>query len=173
VTAARSRFDSLSGLAPSIAWVALLAALATGVPPPAGAQALAPPLALTPPIERPAKSLAVRVSPWSFPSRPLAITIDQHGVLAGRHLAIYVFVDGNQIDRVTTKSDRTHARIPVEGLTAGQHLLAVRSGSEAAEVRFRVLSWSRVVGGGLVLAAVLAAALLGFRFARRAAAPAN
>lgn len=130
---------------------------------------LAPAFAAALPVVPDAKSLAVRVSWWAFPSRPVAITVDQGGLLAGRHLTLYVFVDGDQVERVLTKADRTHARIRVVGLSAGRHLLTVRSGTEAAEVEFRVLPWSSLAGGGVLLLAGLAFILLRIRHERRRA----
>ncbi len=91
------------------------------------------------PATRPA--LELRATSWVLPGRPLAIEIEQHGLLEGRRLAIYLFVDDNQFDRLTTQGDRTRARIPLPELAPGSHRLAVRSGTEAAEVAFRRLSW--------------------------------
>ncbi len=96
-------------------------------------------------------ALTVRVAPWTLPSRPLVFTLEQSGVLAGRHLAIYVFVDQNLIDRVTTGADRTRVRLPMSDLAPGRHLLRLKSGREVAQAEFRVIPWSWIAGSGALL----------------------
>ena len=128
MTAARSRLAALGAwLMIAAAGVAALSASPTG------------------------KALTVRVSPWVFPTRPLILSLDQGGVLAGRHLAVDVFVDRNLLHRVNTSTDRTEARLPAPGLAPGRHLLMVKAGREVAEAEFRVISWSWIAGGGALL----------------------
>ena len=107
-------------------------------------------------------ALAVETSAWVFPSRPLAVTVEQRGVLAGRHLAVYLFVDQNQFERITTKADRTRVVVETPLLAPGRHVLMARTGQEAAQTEFRVIPWFWLAGalgtlllvasGGLVLA---------------------
>lgn len=97
--------------------------------------------------------LAVEASAWVFPSRPLTLTIEQRGVLAGRHLAVYLFVDQNQFERVTTAADRTQATVELPELAPGRHLLVARVGTEAAQTEFRVVPWSWLTGALLAAAA--------------------
>lgn len=112
--------------------------------------------------------LAVEASAWVFPSRPLGITLDQSGVLAGRHLAVYLFVDQNQFARVTTAADRTRTSVELPELAPGRHLLVARVGTEVAQTEFRVLPWSWLKGALLAAAAGLGLALIGmFRRRRR------
>lgn len=113
-----------SWLAGVAVWILALAA--------AGAQGDAP--------GRPA--LAVKASTWIFPGRPLTLTVDQAGVLASRRLAVYLFVDGNQFARITTRSDRTRETVPLPDLAAGRHVLSLRSGTEVAMTEFRVIPWA-------------------------------
>jgi len=103
------------------------------------------------PVPPAGNALAVRVSSWVFPTGPLRITLDQRGVLAGRHLAVYVFVDQNLIDRVTTNADRTHARLPTSDLAPGRHVLMAKAGREVAQAEFRVISWSWLAGSAALL----------------------
>lgn len=102
-------------------------------------------------------ALALEASSWVFPSRPLKVTLEQGGVLAGRRLAIDLFVDQNQWQRVTTKADRTPVRLDLPPLSAGRHVLMAKAGREAARTEFRVIPWSWLAGaigaiGGLALA---------------------
>jgi hypothetical protein len=127
---------------------------------PASAGAGAPPTALE---ERGSKArareadLAVEASSWTLPSRPIRLKISQRGALAGRKLAIYVFVDGNQLERIGTGGDRTRATVALPALAPGPHTLVVRAGTESAEASFRVIPWSWA--SGLLLLALLTAAL--------------
>ena len=95
-------------------------------------------------------SLVVRASPWILPSGPLAVTLEQRGVLAGRRLAILLFLDGNQMERVATAADRTQVRLKVPALLPGRHILIARTGSEVARTEFRVISWSWLAGSLLL-----------------------
>ncbi|MEO8276604.1 MAG: hypothetical protein ABI639_10305, partial [Thermoanaerobaculia bacterium] len=117
----------------------------------AGALLMAPAVHGLAPEEVRASSLAVSASSWALPSRPVSITVRQAGVLAGRHLAIYVFVDGNLVQRITTSSNETGARIQVPELAVGRHRLTVRAGTESAETEFRILSGWLVLGGSALL----------------------
>lgn len=109
--------------------------------------------------------LGVRAASWVFPARPLEVTLDQRGVLAGRRLAIDLFIDGNQLERVATKADRTVTRLPTPALAPGRHVLMAKAGREIATTEFRVIAWSWLAGGAVGLLA-LAAASLAFARAR-------
>lgn len=109
-------------------------------------------------------SLSLTCSDWVFPSRPLSVTLQQSGVLAGRALAVDLFVDENQWQRVTTKGGRTAIRVELPPLAPGNHVLVARSAREVSRSEFRVVSWSWLVGGGS--AAVAAAGVL-FALVRR------
>ncbi len=112
--------------------------------------------------------LAVGASAWVFPSRPLGITVEQRGVLAGRHLAVYLFVDQNQFARITTAADRTRTTVELPELAPGRHLFVARVGTEVAQTEFRVLPWSWLTGALLAAAAGMGLALIGlFRRRRR------
>ncbi len=92
----------------------------------------------------------MRASPWILPSGPLAVTLEQRGVLAGRRLAILLFLDGNQVERVATAADRTQVRLKVPALLPGRHILIARTGSEVARTEFQVISWSWLAGSLLL-----------------------
>lgn len=112
-------------------------------------------------------TLAVEASAWVFPSRPLGITVEQRGVLAGRHLAVYLFVDQNQFARITTAADRTRTTVELPELAPGRHLLVARVGTEVAQTEFRVLPWSWLTGALLAAAAGMGLALIGLSRRRR------
>lgn len=106
-------------------------------------------------------ALEIRTTAWVLPTRRLEITLEQRGVLAGRHLGVYLFIDTDQFERITTKADRTQLVIRTPTLAPGSHVLTARSGQEVARTEFRVLAWSwvfsaaallLVFGGGLGLA---------------------
>lgn len=124
---------------------------AAGATAPAAAQGDAP--------GRTALSLHART--WVFPGRPLPVTVDQAGVLAQRRLAVYLFVDQNQFERITTQGDRTQTSVALPPIAPGRHVLMARSGTEVATAEFRVLPWSwlawpllaALAGGALLLLA--------------------
>ncbi len=95
-------------------------------------------------------ALVVHASPWILPSGRLGVTLEQRGVLAGRRLAILFFVDGNQLERVTTTSDRTQARLDMPALAPGRYILLAKTGSEVARTEFQVISWSWLAGSALL-----------------------
>lgn len=125
----------------------------------------APPQAVGPAL-RPGP-LGVHAAAWIFPSRPLAVTLEQRGVLAGRRLAIDLFIDGNQLERVATRSDRSAIRMATPDLAPGRHVLMARAGRESAQTEFRVLPWSWLVAAGAGLLLALAATGFGVARARR------
>ncbi len=104
-------------------------------------------------------ALAVSASSWVSPAGPWRITLDQRGLLAGRHLAVDVFVDQNLVGRITTRADRTRTRFATPDLAPGRHDLMVKTGREVARTEFRVISWSWLVGGGALLLSGLGAGL--------------
>lgn len=77
---------------------------------------------------------------WTFSRSALELTIQQHGPLAGRRLAVFVFVDENMVGRVETGADRTEARLGDLELAPGGHVLKIKAGTEEATARFGVLS---------------------------------
>jgi hypothetical protein len=109
-------------------------------------------------------SLRLEVSPWTLPSRPLRITVSQSGILEGRRLAIFLFVDGNQFERITTSSDRTRTSVVLPAIGPGRHTLVARSGTEVTEAEFRVVPWSWAFGMLLLMALAVG---LGVRAMRR------
>jgi hypothetical protein len=109
-------------------------------------------------------SLQLEVSPWTLPSRPLQITVSQSGILAGRRLAIFLFVDGNQFERITTRSDRTETSVVLPAIGPGRHVLVARCGTEVAEAEFRVVPWPWAFGILLLMALAVG---LGVRAMRR------
>lgn len=111
--------------------------------------------------------LTVEASAWVFPSRPLTITIEQSGVLAGRHLAVYLFVDQNQFERVTTAADRTMTAIELPELSPGRHVLVARVGTEVAQTEFRLVPWSWLTGALLAAAGGVGLGLVGRHRRRR------
>jgi len=108
-------------------------------------------------------ALSLHVRSWVFPGRPLPLTVDQAGVLAQRRLAVYLFVDQNQFERITTQGDRTQASVALPPLEPGKHVLMARSGTEVATAEFRVLPWSWLVWALLAALAGGALVLLGRR----------
>lgn len=106
-------------------------------------------------------ALGVRAASWTLPSGGLGVTLEQRGVLAGRRLAILLFVDGNQLERVATTSDRTRIRLEMPALAPGRYILLAKTGSEVAQTEFRVISRSwlagsvLLAGGGIGLLLVL------------------
>ncbi len=87
------------------------------------------------------RALDLEVSFWAFPNRPLAITLEQRGVLAGRRLAVDLFVDQNQFARIHTAADRTRVSVETPPLAPGKHRMMAKAGTEFVEVDFQVLSW--------------------------------
>lgn len=106
-------------------------------------------------------ALLVRASSWTLPAGGLGVTLEQRGVLAGRRLAILLFVDGNQLKRVATTADRTRIRLEMPALAPGRYTLLAKTGSEVAQTEFRVISraWLAgsvlLAGGGIGLLLVL------------------
>ncbi|MBP9822821.1 MAG: hypothetical protein KBF21_01230 [Thermoanaerobaculia bacterium] len=115
-----------------------------------------------------AGALAVRTPGWVLPSRPLEVTLEQRGVLSGRRITVFLFIDGNQLERVATTADRTRTRMPAADLAPGRHVLSARSGREVAQCEFRVIPWSWLAGAGAGLLLVLAGGGLAFARARGA-----
>jgi hypothetical protein len=138
-------------LAGSLACSLLFAAVAPtalpAAPTAAGAAAADPPAASN------RGPLTLEASSWVFPSRPLDLTLEQGGVLAGRRLAVDLFVDRNQWQRVTTKADRTPVRLALPELAPGRHILMAKAGRETVQTEFRVIPWSWLAGalGALAL----------------------
>ena len=95
-------------------------------------------------------ALVVRASSWTLPAGGLGVTLEQRGVLAGRRLAILLFVDGNQLQRVATTSDRTRIRLEMPALAPGRYILLARTGSEVAQTEFQVISRSWLAGSVLL-----------------------
>jgi hypothetical protein len=114
------------------------------------------------------RALDVEVSFWAFPNRPVAISVQQQGVLAGRRVAVYLFVDENQVGRIHTTGDRTRVSVDMPPLAPGRHRLLAKVGTESVETEFRVLSWFTV---GIPALAVLAAIAYGLARARRRQKP--
>jgi len=77
---------------------------------------------------------------WSFSRSSLSLAVEQAGPLAGRKLAVYVFVDDNMVERLATNGGRTETRVSGLELAVGPHRLKVKAGTEEAETEFRVLS---------------------------------
>ena len=86
--------------------------------------------------------LVLTASTWACPHRPIEGTLEQSGTLAGRHLAVRLFVDENEFARITTRADRTRVTIPLPPLTPGPHLLLAKVGTQTASTGIRILSWS-------------------------------
>ena len=115
----------------------------------------------------PQPSLTLRASRWVLPGRPVEISLEQGGLLAGRRLAVFLFVDQDQFAKITTTSDRTRVAVAMPPLTPGRHQLTAKAGTEIAGTEFRVVPWSWVAGAavfGLVLAVL---ALFSRRMRRR------
>ncbi|MEO7795113.1 MAG: hypothetical protein ABIV06_10105 [Thermoanaerobaculia bacterium] len=108
--------------------------------------------------------LSLEVSTWILPSRPIEIRIEQSGVLAGRRLAIDLFVDRNQFERIQTTADRTRVSITLPALTPGRYQLMARCGTAMAATEFRVVPWAWIVAPAV---AVLGALLLTLTRRRR------
>lgn len=102
------------------------------------------------------RSLDLAVSPWAFPNRPVTITLEQKGVLAGRRVAVYLFVDQDQVARIPTRGDHTRVSVPMPPLAPGRHLLMAKVGTEVVEKEFRVLSWFWLAGLASALLALIA-----------------
>ncbi len=85
-------------------------------------------------------TLRLETPRWSFSRASLSLTVEQAGPLAGRKLAVFVFVDDNLVERLATQGGRTEARVGGLELAVGSHRLKVKAGTEEAETEFRVLS---------------------------------
>lgn len=85
-------------------------------------------------------TLRLETPRWSFSRASLSLAVEQAGPLAGRKLAVFVFVDDNMVERLATNGGRTEARVGGLELAVGPHRLKVKAGTEEAETEFRVLS---------------------------------
>jgi len=85
-------------------------------------------------------TLRLETPRWSFSRASLSLAVEQVGPLAGRKLAVFVFVDDNMVERLATNGGRTEARVGGLELAVGPHRLKVKAGTEEAEAEFRVLS---------------------------------
>ena len=123
------------------------------------AVALAGPEAGPSPREEP---LALRAPSlvWS-PSR-IAFTLEQKGVLSGKRLAVFVFVDANMVGRVETNGAVTSATIDDLVIPSGKHQLMVKAGTIEARSEFR-----RVAPAYPLAISALTALLAGILVARR------
>lgn len=104
-------------------------------------------------------TLRLETPRWSFSRSSLSLAVEQAGPLAGRKLAVFVFVDDNMVERLATNGGRTETRVSGLELTVGPHRLKVKAGTEEAATEFRVLSpllplaaLGILAGAGLALA---------------------
>jgi hypothetical protein len=98
---------------------------------------------------------------WSRDS--LSVRVEQSGGLAGRRLAILVFVDNN-MHRADTTGDVTEVTLTGLELEPGRHRLMVKSGTHEAHARFRYVPPAVTAVAAAVLAGIV---LLSFRLFRR------
>ena len=106
--------------------------------------------------------LTIRAPAIAWSARRLALTIEQQGVLEGKRLAVFVFVDGNMIGRVETSGTITEATLTDLEIGAGGHELLVKAGTMEARTRFRRLPAFAPVAGVGSLGAVGAIGAIGF-----------
>ena len=84
--------------------------------------------------------LLVRAPAISWSAKSLSLTLEQSGVLAGKKLAVFVFVDGNMIGRVETNGAVTRTTLREVEVTPGVHELFVKAGTVEATTEFRRVS---------------------------------
>lgn len=99
--------------------------------------ALAGPEAGPLPREEP---LALHAPPIVWSSSRLSFSLEQKGVLAGKRLAVFVFVDANMVGRVETNGGITPATIDELVILPGRHQLMAKAGTIEARAWFRRLS---------------------------------
>lgn len=99
--------------------------------------------------------LALRASALVWSSSRLAFRLEQKGVLAGKRLAVFVFVDGNMVGRVDTNGSVTTAAIDELVISTGKHLLMVKAGTIEARAEFRRLSPLYPAGALVALTAAI------------------
>lgn len=108
----------------------------------------------------PGAPLQVRTSSISWSAHRLTLTIEQDGVLKGKRLAVFVFIDGNMVGRIDTTGSVTEASLGELEIAAGDHELLAKSGTMEATTRFRRLSLHYSAGALALVAVGLSAWLL-------------
>ena len=109
-------------------------------------------------------ALRLAVQTPVFAGAELAVELRQAGALAGRPLAVQLVVDGVSVGRFETTGETTILRARPERLSAGRHVIGVKSGSLRAEQSVRV--WPAWMPGAAV-GALLLFGLGGFAAVRR------
>ncbi|MGE0641059.1 MAG: hypothetical protein AB7G12_03740 [Thermoanaerobaculia bacterium] len=84
--------------------------------------------------------LTLRAPSFVWSSSRLSFSLEQKGVLAGKRLAVFVFVDANMVGRVETNGAVTSATIDDLVIPSGKHQLMVKAGTIESRAGFRRLS---------------------------------
>jgi hypothetical protein len=104
--------------------------------------------------------LAIEAPRWWFSRVPVRITAVAKGALAESRASFAVAVELNESGRFEMTGERTAISIPGSFFSAGWNEIAVKTGTERATARVRIVPIAWLVAPSLFVAAFVAALIL-------------